>query len=301
MVSNQVILSSIWYLASCTDLSGHTLKLARTTVRNYIWSGKEVSCARARVRWATAVLPIVRGGVKIFDPQWKASALLVKLLLKGLIAGYEPWKVLVRSRVAQTKQLRRGRWPSNANWIMNAANLVKQGSSMWQGVMKAWRTIQSGLEQQDPTTWSKITRHPIFGNRFLTNEEDVQWGTTPRSNMLWWAEKGYSKLQDFAKQNGQGWRTFAELSRLKRPRVAPPLYAKVLSSIPWESTPMPPTVVGQWVAPKEADGTLQRIYHMCYKTRPLGSHSVQEGGHRTTAIHQLSQPTTCRHKRGQNC
>lgn len=41
MVSNQVILSSIWYLASCTDISGQALKTARAIVRNYIWSGKK--------------------------------------------------------------------------------------------------------------------------------------------------------------------------------------------------------------------------------------------------------------------
>ena len=41
MVANQVILSSIWYFALCTDFSGKALKLARATVRNYIWSGKQ--------------------------------------------------------------------------------------------------------------------------------------------------------------------------------------------------------------------------------------------------------------------
>ena len=164
LISNQVVLSSIWYLASCTDLSGKALKLARAAVRNYVWSGKRDTRARARVKWSTTVLPIVRGGVKLLDPEWQASALLVKLLIRGLSVGYEPWKTLVRYRVAQTKQSRRGRWPTHANWIMNSAHLVKQGSTMWQGVMKAWSTIQSGLEQQDPQSWSEIVRQPIFGN-----------------------------------------------------------------------------------------------------------------------------------------
>lgn len=115
MVSNQVVLSSIWFLASCTDMSGKSLKLARAAVRNYVWSGKRDTRARARVKWSTAVLPIVRGGVKILDPEWQASALLVKLLIRGLIVGYEPWKTLVRYRVEQTKQSRRGRWPTHAN------------------------------------------------------------------------------------------------------------------------------------------------------------------------------------------
>ena len=90
MISNQVILSSIWYFASCTDYTGKALKTAKATVRNYIWSGKRESCARAKVKWDTAVLPIVRGGVKILDPQWQASALLIKQLLRGLSSGYEP-------------------------------------------------------------------------------------------------------------------------------------------------------------------------------------------------------------------
>ena len=50
MVCNQVVLSSIWYLASCMDFSGKTLKLARAAVRNYMWSGKLDSKARARVK-----------------------------------------------------------------------------------------------------------------------------------------------------------------------------------------------------------------------------------------------------------
>jgi hypothetical protein len=154
MIANQVILSSIWYLASCTDLSGHALKLARATVRNYIWSGKHTSRARAKVKWDTAVLPIVRGGVKILDPQWQASALLIKLLMRGLSVGYEPWKTLVQYRVAQTRQTRRGKWPAHANWVMNSPTLVKQGSLMWRGVMKAWSTVQSGIEQQEPMTWA---------------------------------------------------------------------------------------------------------------------------------------------------
>lgn len=92
MIANQVIRSSIWYLASCTDFSGHALKLARATMRNYIWSGKQDTCTRAHVKWATTILPTVRGGVKILDPKWQASALLVKLLIQGMTVGYEPWK-----------------------------------------------------------------------------------------------------------------------------------------------------------------------------------------------------------------
>lgn len=267
MVSNQVILSSIWYLASCTDLSGQALKLARTKVRNYIWSGRRESCARAQVKWATTVLPIVRGGVKILDPQWQASALLVKLLLRGMTAGYEPWKVLVRHRVSQTQQSRPGRWPAHANWIMNSSNIVKQGSTMWQGV----------LEQQDPTSWSEIMRQPLYDNRFLTSMDSTQWGTTPRSDMLWWAKKEYHALKDITRPGGRGWCTFPELQRLRGARIAPQLYAQVISSIPWDTTPEPQTATGQWVAAKEQDGSIQKVYYVT-KSDPLEATLYQKEG-----------------------
>ena len=261
MVSNQVILSSIWYLASCTDFSSQALKLVRATVRNYIWSGKKESFARARVKWATAVLPIVRDGVKILDPQWQASALLVKLLVRGMTPGYEPWKSLVRYRVSQTRQSRRGKWPSHANWMMNNHHPAKQGSSMWQGVMKAWNTIQSGLEQQPPTCWTEIMRQPLYGNRLLTSEEGIQWGTEARSKMRMWPDKGISALQDIVKSDGQGWKTFQDLHRIRRTRAAPQLYAKLVQSIPWEAAPPPPATVGQWVAQRE-EGGFQFAYHI---------------------------------------
>ena len=262
MVSNQVILSSIWYLASCTDLTGKALKTARATVRNYIWSGKRESCARAKVKWDTAVLPIVRGGIKILDPQWQASALLIKLLIRGLSVGYEPWKALVRYRVAQTSQSRRGRWPAHSNWIMNARSLVKQGSSMWQGVMKAWHTIQSGLEQQDPSSWAEIARQPIFGNRFLTNEIGTQWGTEPKSSMILWMEKGVKSLTDIARADGRGWLPFTQHPRFRNNRITSALYSRVLNSIPWAHQPHPQFLLGQWVAAKEEEGAIYKIFHI---------------------------------------
>ena len=262
MISNQVILSSIWYLASCTDFTGKALKTAKATVRNYIWSGKRESCARAKVKWDTTVLPIVRGGVKILDPQWQASALLIKQLIRGLSSGYEPWKVLVRYRVSQTRQSRRGRWPAHPNWMMNARNLVKQGYSLWQGIMKAWHTMQSGLEQQDPTCWAEIIRQPLFGNRFLTSITGIQWGTDSRSTMLRWMERGMRALRDMANTEGIGWLPFEQNPKLHHNRITGAIYNKILQSLPWENIPPNNITPGQWVAPKEADGSISRVLHI---------------------------------------
>jgi exonuclease III len=262
MVSNQVILSSIWYFASCMDFSNHALKLVRATVRNYIWSGRTGTNARARVKWATAVLPIVRGGVKILDPQWQSSALLVKLLMRGMSIGYEPWKTLIRHRVANTRQTRGGRWPTHANWIMNNHKIAIQGSSMWQGVMKAWNSIQSGIEQQAPSNWTEIMRQPLFGNRLLTNEMGIQWGTEPGSLMWKWAAKDFQALKDILRHDGYGWKSFPELLRLRRNQVTSQIYARVRNSIPWDASPPPPHTPGQWLASQEEDGQIQFVYHL---------------------------------------
>lgn len=244
--------------------------------------------ARARVKWATAVLPIVRGGVKIMDPNWQASALLVKLLVRGMSVGYEPWKALVRYRVAQTRQSRKGRWPTNANWIMNNQHIAKLGSSMWQGVMKAWNTIQSGLEQQDPTSWSEIMRQPLFGNRLLTNELGIQWGTESRSNLRRLADKGFTSLKDIARFDGHGWRTFPELLRIRSSRVTTNLYTKMVISIPWGATPMPTHTPGQWVSLPE-DGHIRTVHHL-HNTDPLSASTYRKDDSERLVLLDTAQP-----------
>ena len=286
MIANHVILSSIWYFASCMNFSNQALNLVRATVRNYIWSGKRATNTRARVKWATAVLPIVRGGVKILDPLCQTSALLVKLLIRGMSVGYEPWKALVRYRVQQTQQSRRGKWSSNSNWIMNDRQIAKQGSVMWQGIMRAWNSIQSGIEQQDPTTWAEIMRQPLYGNKLLTNELGIQWGTEPRSNMIWWPGKGLRTLKDIANREGRGWKAFQDLQGFRRTRVAPNLYNRLINNIPWEATPRPPITIGQWLAEIEGDGNIHQVYHI------IQTHPVEAVLYRKENSEQLTKVDT---------
>ena len=145
---------------------------------------------------------------------------------------------------------------------MNSTHLVQQGSTMWQGVMKAWSTIQAGLEQQDPQTWAEISRQPLFGNRLLTNEKGIQWGTEGRSNLKWWVEKNVRTIQDVTRAEKSGWKTFTELGCLRRTSVSPGLYARIINSIPWLANPKYPHQAGQWIAAKETDGSIQHVYHV---------------------------------------
>ena len=145
---------------------------------------------------------------------------------------------------------------------MNSPALVKQGSAIWQGVMKAWGTIQSGLEQQDPSNWLEIIRQPLFGNRFLTNDLGVQWGTDPKTNIRTWAEKGFKSLKDIATEDCYGWKSYPELLRFRNSTRVPQLFTQLVANIPWAPTPQPATIAGQWLASKEEDGQIQYVYHV---------------------------------------
>ena len=133
---------------------------------------------------------------------------------------------------------------------------------MWQGILKAWSSIQSGLEQQDSSSWDEISGQPICGNRLLTNELGIQWGTQLKSNLKYWLEQGIKTIKDIAREDGSGWRSFAEQKKLHRSKVAPALYEKIIRSIPWPPAPAIPNMLGLWIAEKDETCVIQQVYHI---------------------------------------
>jgi hypothetical protein len=86
LVSNQVLLASIWYLAACWNSDLKMCDQIRRLIRNFIWGGKEAP-ARAKVRWDTLTLPTSQGGLDVTDPKAQSEALLAKLFIRGLVSG----------------------------------------------------------------------------------------------------------------------------------------------------------------------------------------------------------------------
>ena len=128
--------------------------------------------------------------------------------------------------------------------------------------------LQSRIEQQDPSSWDEIVRQPIFGNRMLTNEAGVQWGTESTTSMRWWPYRNIRSLQDIIRLDGHGWKIFEEQWSLRRNPATATLYARFCNSIPWDATPAPPPTRGQWLAPKEEDGSISKVLHVT-STDPL--------------------------------
>ena len=104
-------------------------------------------------------------------------------------------------------------------------------------------------------------RHTHWTNH-ITNEMDTQWGTKACSNMRWWIEQGLQLVKNIIRENGQRWRTFKELIRLRRTRVAPPLYARMVNNIPWIATSRPPHTPCQWLARYEEEGHIKFVFHL---------------------------------------
>jgi len=104
LVSNQVLLASIWYLAACWNPDPKMCDQIRGLIMNFIWGGKEAP-ARAKVRWDTLTLPTSQGGLGVKDPKAQSEALLAKLFIRGLTLSGEPRKELVRHNADKTAQL----------------------------------------------------------------------------------------------------------------------------------------------------------------------------------------------------
>ncbi len=126
LVSNQVLLASMWYLAACWNPNPRMTSQIRGVIRNFIWGGKDAP-ARAKVKWETLILPAAQGGLGIIDPKAQCEALLAKLLIRGLSPGEEPWKEFIQSKVDQIKLPVHSMGPdiSDVNWIFAAPKLKR--------------------------------------------------------------------------------------------------------------------------------------------------------------------------------
>ncbi len=91
LVADQVLLSSVWYLAACWNPNPRMCNRIWGVVRNFIWGGK-ASDAPVEVQWDSLTLPLSSGGLRIIDPEAQSQALLAKLMVRGLALGREPWK-----------------------------------------------------------------------------------------------------------------------------------------------------------------------------------------------------------------
>lgn len=244
------------------------MKQIRALIRNYVWAGKSTSRTRAKVAWQQAILPLDRGGLKLLDPEIQASALLVKLLTRGLTLGVEPWKEFIIHRVESCQQVKRSRWPRSSQWLMTTEKIHKTGSAFWLGTWKSWKEIRKGITQIQPQHWVEIIRQPLFGNNLIRNSQGIMLGMMQNGKLRNWAQKRITKTLDVWDAETRVWRTSRDLNSTLRTSKIESQRLEVTSSIPWNLGAIPQQIqVGEWLADISALPP-SRIVHI---------HSIREG------------------------
>jgi hypothetical protein len=68
LIINQVLLSSMWYMAACWNPNPTMCNKIRGVIQNFIWGGKAIRI-RAKVKWDSFTLPFSSRGLGIIDPK----------------------------------------------------------------------------------------------------------------------------------------------------------------------------------------------------------------------------------------
>ena len=57
IVANQVLLASLWYIASTIFCNRFVIDQIQRLIRTFIWNGKYIGTANSKVAWNTITLP----------------------------------------------------------------------------------------------------------------------------------------------------------------------------------------------------------------------------------------------------
>ena len=91
LVANQVLLASIWYVASTTLFARSCILQVQRLIRNYIWGGKTGQGKRPKVAWAVLIAPRQNGGLGLVDPEAQCKALLSKFVCRAMLPMQGVW------------------------------------------------------------------------------------------------------------------------------------------------------------------------------------------------------------------
>jgi hypothetical protein len=72
LITNQVLLSSMWYMVTCWNPNPRMCNQIKGVVQNFIWGGKAIK-TREKVKWDSLTLPFSSRGLGIIDPKLSQS------------------------------------------------------------------------------------------------------------------------------------------------------------------------------------------------------------------------------------
>ena len=95
VISNQVLLSSMWYILSSWLFSISLLSKLQRLIRNFLWDFTDFKYFGPKVAWKTIIVPTSQGGLGLVDPLMQCKALLANFIVRGLLPGNKSWKMLL--------------------------------------------------------------------------------------------------------------------------------------------------------------------------------------------------------------
>lgn len=157
-------------------------------IQNFLWSGNDGSPARAKVAWSVITLPTVLGGLGLVDPASQSRALLGKFIVRGMLLGGEPWKLLLLTRLGACRPSAGGPWQDEIRWIfteMRHSGFSRRIEDRFAcNLLRIWEMLRPALVQRAPTCPEEVFRQPLVWNplvrtgreHMLGARQHVSWG-----------------------------------------------------------------------------------------------------------------------------
>lgn len=98
IIINQVLLSTLWFFISVWGESSKALCKIRSSLRNFLWAGKDQR-ACTRVAWNVCCKKKIEGGLSLVDPELAKINMLCKWIVYALEPGKANLQIMLRYRL----------------------------------------------------------------------------------------------------------------------------------------------------------------------------------------------------------
>ncbi len=241
VVANNVLLASIWFVASSCMFSRSCLEQLRRLIRNFIWSGKDKDNARAKVAWKTLIQPKSKGGLGLIDPWQQSKALLSKFVVRSLRPDVGPWSLFLQECLQCCALCTGGPWKKDTRWFCEQSSRIPRFEGnvykLINGILQSWREIREALMQLPPAPNEEQMRQPLIWNTFFSTLTGKLLGQQP------WL--GWGKIASGPAATWEQWQTFSQQSPNQQKQELEKIYGhkkmmSLLQQCRWKTNPTAP-------------------------------------------------------------
>ena len=112
------------------------------------------------------ISPPHEGGLGLIDPMFQCKALLGKFVVRSMLPGNEPWKLLLHERMKELVPFRGGQWKRNVRWWFVHEDMPSVFTSykFFNSLLRAWKDLLPNLVHKQPIWEDEWKRQPICWN-----------------------------------------------------------------------------------------------------------------------------------------